>query len=79
MRRGEGASGPRDTSPAVVCGCVPDPAHQAGVGVLSGCACQGVERVVRREKTRSVTDIVKVIAFAMLLAALVLALVLWWA
>ena len=69
-----GASGAHDTGAAAVCGCVPDPQRQAGVGVMSGCVCQGVERVVQREKTRSVTDVVKAIAFAGLLVALVLAL-----
>jgi hypothetical protein len=56
------------------CGCIPDPERQEGVGVISGCVCQGVERVVHDTRTRRVGDVVKVIAFAALLVGLVVGL-----
>ena len=78
MQRGEVASGAHDTgATAGVCGCIPHPEHQEGGAVISGCVCEGVERVVQQTKRRSVTDVVKVVAFAGLLVALVLALALW--
>lgn len=61
---------------APVCGCVPHPERQAGVGVITGCACQGIEQVVRRTNQRSVTDVVKVIAFLVALVGLVVAIAL---
>ncbi len=70
----QGAAESADAA-AKVCGCVPNTAVRNGV--VTGCACEGIEQVVERTKTRSVTDVLKVIAFAVVLAALVAALVLW--
>ena len=76
MQRDEGVSG--ESLPHAggdVCGCLHESAKQ-GVAI-SGCVCEGVEKVVHREKSRRVTDAVKVIAFAVLLAGLVIGLALW--
>jgi|WetSurMetagenome_2_1015567.scaffolds.fasta_scaffold1336794_2 hypothetical protein len=76
MQRDEAASGDSiRREGGDVCGCIPDSASQ-GVAI-SGCVCQGVEKVVKREKTRRTVDIVKVALFAALLTGLVLALALW--
>ncbi len=60
---------------AKVCGCVPD--TEVRNGVVTGCACEGIEQVVERTKTRSVRDAAKVIAFVAVVVALIAAIALW--
>jgi len=58
------------------CTCMPADSSAGGVGTAetSACACEGVERVVRRSNRRSIRDALVVSAFVALLVAVVLAL-----
>jgi hypothetical protein len=67
----------RDAAGEAICGCIPHPERQEGVGRISGCACEGVDRIVTSTKKRRTGDIVKVAAFVTVLAALVVGIALW--